>query len=90
MEDERLRLHDTTELAHSVFVPFLMVPSIAPILWIVARSELEDENVAVVSLYPGIVVTEKMDTSMKNPAEFEEKVWPRGWRWPSRARLIIA
>lgn len=53
-------------------------------------SELEEENVAVVSLYPGIVVTEKMDRLMENPAEFEEKVRPRGWRWPSRARLIIA
>eukprot|EP00904_Undaria_pinnatifida_P014191 jgi/Undpi1/9902/HiC_scaffold_28.g12356.m1 len=35
--------------------------------------ELEEENVAVVSLYPGIVVTEKMDSLMKTPDVFEEK-----------------
>lgn len=37
-------------------------------------TELEDENIAVVSLYPGIVVTEKMNNLMRNPKEFEEKV----------------
>lgn len=29
---------------------------------------------AVVSLYPGVVVTEKMQNLMKDPEEFEEKV----------------
>lgn len=37
-------------------------------------SELEEEKVAVVSLYPGIVKTEKMDSLMKNPKEFEANV----------------
>lgn len=37
--------------------------------------ELEEEKVAVVSVYPGIVKTEKMKSLMtKNPAEFEANV----------------
>lgn len=39
------------------------------------RTELEEEKVAVVSVYPGIVKTEKMNSLMtKNPAEFEANV----------------
>lgn len=42
-------------------------------------SELEEEKVAVVSLYPGIVKTEKMDNLMtKSPKDFEANVRDTG------------
>lgn len=37
-------------------------------------AEFKEENVAVVSLYPGIVATEGLKNLIKNPAEFESKV----------------
>ncbi|CAN0075782.1 unnamed protein product, partial [Discosporangium mesarthrocarpum] len=37
--------------------------------------ELETENVAVVSLYPGIVVTEKMQRLMDSGDYEEQVVW---------------
>lgn len=45
----------------------------------VPLSELEEEKVAVVSLYPGIVKTEKMDNLMtKSPKDFEANVRDTG------------
>lgn len=44
------------------------------VVFVPRPSELEEEKVAVVSLYPGIVKTEKMDNLMtKTPEDFVEK-----------------